>query len=217
MRLTVCSLIRINAQHMTVLATRELGGLMAQLDLKPLISVISRIFLGICLALGDLPADPGQPAGPLPDVAQIFNTKVTVEKYILERYESTTDMKDFNEYMTEFSEQTARLISDQHLVNIMFVEPVYEKRSKSFYTLGYINRAETARILMDRMKREQETMEYYVRMAQSLYDPVKIYQYYTEAQVTKLHKIWPGPFHSLEDAITDYVQTYLLADDPYLT
>ena len=60
---------------------------------------------------------------------------------------------------------------------------------------------------------EREPQIEYIDMPEEIRDR---YQYYTEAQVTKLHKVWPGPFHSLEDAITDYVQKYLLADDPYL-
>ncbi|MEA2076453.1 MAG: hypothetical protein U9O95_00355 [Candidatus Marinimicrobia bacterium] len=118
------------------------------------------------------------------NMAQIFNTRVTVEKNILQRYESISNMKDFDEYLYEFSEENARLISEQNLVNVSFVEPVYEKRSKSFYTLAYIQRSETGRILMDRMKREQESMEYYVRMAQSKHDPVSVFHYYTAAWLT---------------------------------
>ncbi len=118
------------------------------------------------------------------NMAQIFNTKVSVEKNILERYESISNMKDFDEYLYEFSEENARLISEQNLVNISFVEPVYEKRSKSFYTLATIQRSETGRILMDRMKREQESMEYYVRMAQSNNDPISIFHYYSAAWLT---------------------------------
>ena len=72
------------------------------------------------------------------NMAQIFNTKVTVEKNLLERYESMSNMKDFNEYFYEFSEETATLISEQNLVNIMFVEPTYDKRSKSYFTLALI-------------------------------------------------------------------------------
>jgi len=113
------------------------------------------------------------------NMAQIFNTKVTVEKNLLERYESMSNMKDFDEYFYEFSEETAKLISEQNLVNIMFVEPAYDKRSKSYFTLGYIEKSSTARILMDRMKREQDNMEYYVRMGYNNQDPVISYHYFT--------------------------------------
>lgn len=118
------------------------------------------------------------------NMAQIFNTKVTVEENILRRYESISDMKDFEEYLYEFSEKTATLISEQNLVNIMFVEPVYERKSRSFYTLAYMPRVETAKILMDRMKREEGKTEYYVMMAQSAHDPVRVYRYYTAAWLT---------------------------------
>ncbi len=118
------------------------------------------------------------------NMAQIFSTHITVEKNILERYESISDMKNTSENFYEFSEETARLISDQHLVNINFVEPVWDWKSKSFYTLGYIQRSETARILIDRSKREQENVEYYVRMAYSTNDAIEKYHYYTLAWLT---------------------------------
>ncbi|RKY55016.1 MAG: hypothetical protein DRP93_04195 [Candidatus Neomarinimicrobiota bacterium] len=118
------------------------------------------------------------------NMAQIFSTHITVEKNILERYESISDMRNISENFYEFSEETARLISDQHLVNINFKEPVWDRKSKSFYTLGYIQRSETARILIDRIKREQENIEYYVRMAYSTNEAVEKYHYYTIAWLT---------------------------------
>lgn len=114
-------------------------------------------------------------------MAQIFNTKVSVEKNILERYESLSDMKDFDEYFYEFSEETAKLITEQNLVNILFVEPVYDRKSKSYFTLGYMKRSETAKILMDRIKREQDAIEYDVRMAYSTLDPLMTYHYFAKA------------------------------------
>ena len=42
------------------------------------------------------------------------------------------------------------------------------------------------------------------------------YQYYTQAEVTKLHQVWPGSTRSLEEAVTDYVRNHLTTDDPYL-
>ncbi|MCF7832696.1 MAG: hypothetical protein K9N05_03855 [Candidatus Marinimicrobia bacterium] len=118
------------------------------------------------------------------NMAQIFSTHITVEKNILERYESISDAKNMAEKYYEFSEETARLISDQNLVNILFVEPAWDSRSKSFYTLAHIKRTETARILMDRIKREQETIEYYVRMVYGTNDAVEKYHYYTAAWLT---------------------------------
>lgn len=118
------------------------------------------------------------------NMARIFNVKVTVEENILKRYSSMTNMKDFEEYFTEFSEETAKLISEQNLVNIMFLEPTFDKKSRSYFTLAYIERSSTARILMDRMKREQENMEYFVRMAASNSDPLVKYHYITSAWLT---------------------------------
>jgi len=118
------------------------------------------------------------------NMAQIFSTHISVEKNILERYESISDMKNTSENFYEFSEETARLISNQHLVNIFFVEPAWDRRNKSFYTLGYIQRSETARILMDRIDRELENIDYYVRMAFSTNDAVEKYHYYTLAWLT---------------------------------
>jgi ADP-L-glycero-D-manno-heptose 6-epimerase len=43
------------------------------------------------------------------------------------------------------------------------------------------------------------------------------YQYRTEADITKLKAAgYPGAFRSLEDGVRDYVQNYLLKEDPYL-
>lgn len=118
------------------------------------------------------------------NMARIFNVKVSVEENILKRYASISNMKDFEEYYTEFSEETAKLISDQHLVNIMFVEPAYDRKSKSYFTISYIERSKTARILMDRMKREQGSMEYFVHMAMSNPDPLVTYHYFNNAWLT---------------------------------
>jgi ADP-L-glycero-D-manno-heptose 6-epimerase len=42
------------------------------------------------------------------------------------------------------------------------------------------------------------------------------YQYYTEARMDKLRaQGYDAPMTSLEDGITEYVQQYLDADDPY--
>ncbi len=42
------------------------------------------------------------------------------------------------------------------------------------------------------------------------------YQYFTEATSAKLRGAgYTSPFHSLEDGIEDYVQNYLMQDDPY--
>jgi len=118
------------------------------------------------------------------NMAQTFSTHITVEKNILERYESISNMKNITENLYEYSEETARLISNQNLVNIHFVEPVWDRKSKSFYTLGYMKRSETARILMDRMEREQENIKYYVRMAYGTNNAVEKYHYYTTAWLT---------------------------------
>ncbi len=42
------------------------------------------------------------------------------------------------------------------------------------------------------------------------------YQYFTEAAMSKLASIgYSQPFHSLEDGVRDYVQNYLMQEDPY--
>lgn len=42
------------------------------------------------------------------------------------------------------------------------------------------------------------------------------YQYFTEAHIEKLRTAgYTSPFHSLEDGVKDYVQHYLMQDDPY--
>jgi ADP-L-glycero-D-manno-heptose 6-epimerase len=43
------------------------------------------------------------------------------------------------------------------------------------------------------------------------------YQYFTEARMDRLRAAgYVTAFHSLEDAVFDYVVNYLAADDPYL-
>jgi ADP-L-glycero-D-manno-heptose 6-epimerase len=42
------------------------------------------------------------------------------------------------------------------------------------------------------------------------------YQYFTEAKMDKLAGLgYPKPFHSIEQGVSDYVQSFLLAADPY--
>ena len=42
------------------------------------------------------------------------------------------------------------------------------------------------------------------------------YQYFTEANMSKLHKAgYSAPFTSLEAGVKDYVQNYLMKSDPY--
>ena len=45
----------------------------------------------------------------------------------------------------------------------------------------------------------------------------KQYQYYTKANMDKLHKAGINfKFYSLEDAVKDYVQNYMETEDKYL-
>lgn len=54
----------------------------------------------------------------------------------------------------------------------------------------------------------------YIDMPENIRDK---YQYFTQARMEKLHKAGgKGSLHSLEEAVTDYVQNYLMADDSYL-
>lgn len=54
----------------------------------------------------------------------------------------------------------------------------------------------------------------YIDMPETLRDK---YQYFTQANMDKLRKAgYADPFTSLEDGIRDYVQNYLLKEDPYL-
>ncbi len=54
----------------------------------------------------------------------------------------------------------------------------------------------------------------FIEMPENLRDR---YQYRTEAAVEKLRRAgYAEDFHSLEDGVRDYVQNYLLQDDPYL-
>lgn len=54
----------------------------------------------------------------------------------------------------------------------------------------------------------------YIDMPEAIRDK---YQYFTQARMEKLRRAgFNGEMHSLEEAVTDYVQNYLMADDPYL-
>jgi ADP-L-glycero-D-manno-heptose 6-epimerase len=53
----------------------------------------------------------------------------------------------------------------------------------------------------------------YIEMPQSIRDK---YQYFTQAETTKLKALGLDRMYSLEEAITDYVQNYIMKDDPYL-
>jgi ADP-L-glycero-D-manno-heptose 6-epimerase len=54
----------------------------------------------------------------------------------------------------------------------------------------------------------------FIDMPESLRDR---YQYKTQASIEKLKQAgYPGTFRSLEEGITDYVQNYLMQDDPHL-
>jgi len=53
----------------------------------------------------------------------------------------------------------------------------------------------------------------YIDMPQDLQGK---YQYFTQAHIDKLRKAgYKIPFTSLEDGVKDYVQNYLMQEDPY--
>jgi ADP-L-glycero-D-manno-heptose 6-epimerase len=54
----------------------------------------------------------------------------------------------------------------------------------------------------------------YIEMPEALRDR---YQYRTEADIRRLQQAgYPEAFHTLEDGVRDYVQNYLMKEDPYL-
>lgn len=54
----------------------------------------------------------------------------------------------------------------------------------------------------------------YIDMPNSL---IKKYQYFTQAKIDRLRAAgYNAPFTSLQDGVKDYIQNYLLKDDPYL-
>jgi ADP-L-glycero-D-manno-heptose 6-epimerase len=45
----------------------------------------------------------------------------------------------------------------------------------------------------------------------------KQYQYYTQAEMKKFSQTLPNfKFHSLEEGVKDYVQNYLMKENPYI-
>ena len=60
---------------------------------------------------------------------------------------------------------------------------------------------------------KDENIEY-IPMPESLRNQ---YQYYTQANMTKLYQALPDfKFHTLEEGITDYVQNYLMQENPHI-
>ena len=110
-------------------------------------------------------------------LSYLFNTKVSVEKNILERYESISDEKDMLENYYEYSEEMAQLITQQDLVNVKFMDPIKDPKRRQYFTIAYMDRAETSQILMNRIAREEEKINYYVNVAESSKDPIGRYQY----------------------------------------
>jgi hypothetical protein len=110
-------------------------------------------------------------------LSYLFNTKVSVEKNILERYESISDEKNMVENYYEYSEEMAKLITQQHLINVKFMDPIRDPKRRQYFTIAYMNRAETSQILMNRIAREEEKINYYVKIAESSADPIERYQY----------------------------------------
>lgn len=61
---------------------------------------------------------------------------------------------------------------------------------------------------------EKEPQIEYVNMPE---DHRKTYQYYTQADISKLKAVgYPHSFTSIEDGVKDYIQNYLAHEDPYL-
>ncbi len=116
------------------------------------------------------------------ELSRIFGTKVSVEKDVLERYESISDSDnmDLHESYYEFSTEFTKFISEQNLVNVRYMDPVREKRGL-YFTVAYLERDKTANILMNRLERLEESINFHVKASNASLDVIEKYRHLNAA------------------------------------
>ena len=126
--------------------------------------------------------------------------KVTLFKSHRDDYEDGWQLRDFV-YVKDAVAATLAIYDDKHANGIFNVGT---GRARSFYDL--------ALAVFTALKKEP-TIEF-IDMPEIIRDR---YQYYTQADVTKLRTILPDGGHTLEQAVTDYVCNYLTPSQQHLS
>ncbi len=120
------------------------------------------------------------------ELSRIFGNKLSVEKNVLERYESISDSKDQDMYESyyEFSTEFATFVSNQNLVNVRYKDPVREGRNKTYFTIAYLERDKTASILMNKLARIEEDVEFNLKAGKNSHDLLEKYRFLNTAWLT---------------------------------
>ncbi|MFH0866358.1 MAG: ADP-glyceromanno-heptose 6-epimerase [Bacteroidota bacterium] len=122
----------------------------------------------------------------------------------------TGKVKLFRSHKPEFKngEQLRDFIYVKDVVNILWIG-LYYKQNSGIYNLG----TGKARSFLDLVRGVFKAMKLpenieFIDIPGDIRDK---YQYYTQADMSKMESLgFDVPFHTLEDAITDYVQGYLM-------
>jgi len=138
------------------------------------------------------------------------NRMASVVYHAFNQIKATEQMKLFRSHNPEFKdgEQIRDFVYVKDVVNVLYFLMIHRKNS-GIYNLGTGN----ARTFLDLVKNTFKAMN--VPESISFIDtPADIrdkYQYFTEANMSKLRSIgYNAPFHSLEQGIDDYVKNYLI-------
>lgn len=122
----------------------------------------------------------------------------------------TGKVKLFRSYKPEFKdgEQLRDFIYVKDVVNILWIG-LYYKQNSGIFNLG----TGKAQSFLDLVRAVFKATNFpenieFIDIPEDIRDK---YQYYTQADMTKMESLgFDVPFHTLEDAVTDYVQGYLM-------
>lgn len=141
----------------------------------------------------------------------------SVVSHAFKQINETGKMKLFKSYKDEYKDgqQLRDFVYVKDVVNAMLALIEGEHGgANGLYNLG----TGQARTFDDLVKatfkgmNKEENIEY-IEMPDHLKDQ---YQYFTEANMTKLKEIFPSmKFHTLEEGVNDYVTNYLMQDNPF--
>ena len=121
------------------------------------------------------------------------------------------EMKLFRSHNPEFKdgEQMRDFIYVKDLVNVCYFL-MHHRQNSGIYNLG----SGEARTFLDLTRAVFDALgkEEHITFVDTPEDIREKYQYFTEADMTKLHSIgYDQPFHSLEEGVKEYVRLYLSA------
>lgn len=133
-----------------------------------------------------------------------------------EQINKTGCLKLFKSYKQEYAhgEQRRDFVYIKDVIDVMYYF-FQNKKTNGLFNLG-TGKARTwndlAKACFKAMNKKLKIK--YIPMPLTLRDR---YQYFTEANIVKLKGAgYTGNFHTLEDAVSDYIKSYLLQEDPYL-